>query len=284
MPDASGSTTPSANDVATMASTMLPPFSSISAPAADASGCPEAITPARGFDRRLHERLFRDQRVDDVLGIRLCLRRHRLRPILVAQPIPGGRGLALAVVQRLHRLPDAIELAGPAAGGRRRGRHRPRAIVDRPRRRHAPQHLLAGSGRQDGLVIVVASGIAVVAGLRGGRERGDGERLSVGRPRDRSGPTRDERRDGHGRARAAAAARAGPPPGPAPRAPAGAESAAGVRGSSVTQIAAPSPARLAVYDTRALSGAHAGKRSAPPPRVRRVNRPALSSSKVPAAA
>ena len=51
----------------------------------------------------------------------------------------------------------------------------------------------------------------------------------------------------------------------------------GSRGISVTQIAAPSPARLAVYDTRALSGAHAGKRSAPPPRVSRVTRPAAAA-------
>ena len=38
MPDASGSTTPSANDTAIIASTTLPPFSNASRPASDASG------------------------------------------------------------------------------------------------------------------------------------------------------------------------------------------------------------------------------------------------------
>ena len=44
MPDASGSTTPSANDTAIIASTTLPPFSKARRPASDASGWPETTT------------------------------------------------------------------------------------------------------------------------------------------------------------------------------------------------------------------------------------------------
>ena len=44
MPDASGSTTPSANETAIAASTILPPCSSTRAPACDASGWPETTT------------------------------------------------------------------------------------------------------------------------------------------------------------------------------------------------------------------------------------------------
>ena len=43
-PDASGSTTPSANDTAIIASTTLPPFSKARRPASDASGWPETTT------------------------------------------------------------------------------------------------------------------------------------------------------------------------------------------------------------------------------------------------
>ncbi len=46
-PDASGSTTPSANDTAIIASTMLPPRSKARRPASDASGWPETMTAPR---------------------------------------------------------------------------------------------------------------------------------------------------------------------------------------------------------------------------------------------
>ena len=46
-PDASGSTTPSANDTAIIASTMLPPRSNTRRPASDASGWPDTIIAPR---------------------------------------------------------------------------------------------------------------------------------------------------------------------------------------------------------------------------------------------
>ena len=44
MPEASGSTTPSANETAIIASTTLPPFSKARRPASDASGWPDTTT------------------------------------------------------------------------------------------------------------------------------------------------------------------------------------------------------------------------------------------------
>ena len=47
MPEASGSTTPSANDAAMAASMALPPARRARAPASDASGWPETTIPPR---------------------------------------------------------------------------------------------------------------------------------------------------------------------------------------------------------------------------------------------
>ena len=115
MPDASGSTTPSANAVAMAASTTLPPRASMSAPACDASGWPEATTPRAGPAAGLIggcsaiiSSITARQRRDPS-------RRHP-RAVLRAQRIPRRSRWAARVVHRLQRLPDLIERRRPARG------------------------------------------------------------------------------------------------------------------------------------------------------------------------
>ena len=82
MPDASGSTTPSANDTAIAASTMLPPCSSASAPACDASGWPETTTARLEVTSGLISGCSATIASITVSSCRLVARRQRLRAML----------------------------------------------------------------------------------------------------------------------------------------------------------------------------------------------------------
>ncbi len=163
-PEASGSTTPSANETAIAASTMLPPRSSASAPARDASGWPDTTTA----------------RSDDTSGlISGCsatiasMLDSSAASSSAAAPSAGTSRSAPATPQPTNRKSSTGAAASPRRDRRRRQlaiagrrcRNLARAGVHRQRRIDDPQPKRVCGSKERRWLVGIAFRVAVVRGL-----------------------------------------------------------------------------------------------------------------------
>ena len=133
------------------------------------------------LDHRFDQRLFRHHRIDHVLHLAGGFGREGRRAMLRAQSIPGRGGVAFRVVQRLQRLPRPIELSDPSTRRWCGSTDRSRLIIHAPWRSHSPELRRALFRKRRRRVVIIPSGVAVV-GTGGRRNRGNQQRLPVGRP------------------------------------------------------------------------------------------------------
>ncbi len=209
MPDASGSTTPRANDTAIAASTMLPPCTSTRAPASLASRWPETttasceLTGARTSGCRATRSSTTRVRSSALRAVAACGRNWSRKRL------PGRSGRPGLVVEVAQQLPRAVERQRPPRGvGRDGACDRRHPGVWWERRRDGPEREPGPAFEQGRRVARGTRGIAVVGRPRA-RHVGEQQHPAVGRPgrlrpqpRDEDGTLHDGARSspiGHGR-------------------------------------------------------------------------------------